>query len=132
MDNAYSFPVSDDGQNTAVNPQERRRESIFLGAQIVFEGAASAVSVRVRNISTGGMMIDSGAKHAKGKMISATIKGIGEVCGHVAWATDTRIGIAFDAPIDPKLARQQITNETPPPGYNKPYIYDRRPGLAVR
>jgi PilZ domain len=132
MDNAFTPAQINSDANVAEKPQERQRESIFLGAHVTFEGALTPLNVRVRNISSGGMMIDSTAKLEKGHPVSADIKGIGKVLGYVAWATDTRIGIAFNAPVDPKLTRQQIKNEAPPLAYNKPYIHDRRPGLAIR
>jgi PilZ domain len=133
MDNDFPISAPIAGVPVETKAQERQRESIFLGAQVTFDGASVPVSVRVRNISSGGMMIDSTAKHAKGKTVAATIKGIGDVTGRVAWATDTRIGIAFDEPVDPKQGRQSIKKDEPEhPTYNKAYVYDRRPGLAIR
>jgi hypothetical protein len=112
--------------------REKSRESIFLGAQIMFGDAKAPVNARIRNISPGGMMVDTVKAFPKGVRISATIKGIGEVSGTIAWSTATRIGISFDEQVDPKLARISVSSDTPVTNYNKPYVPDRRPGLAVR
>jgi hypothetical protein len=112
--------------------REKSRESIFLGATLHYEGAKAPVTTRVRNISAGGMMVDTTVAYAKGHRVVAEVKGIGEVNGAVAWSTDNRIGIVFDQPIDPKMTRQQVKSDVAVPGYNKPYIADRRPGLAIR
>ena len=78
------------------------------------------------------MMVDTVKAYAKGSSVTATIKGIGEVTGHVAWSTANRVGIQFDEPVDPKEARQTPKGEAPALTYNRPYIHDRRPGLAIR
>ncbi len=120
-------PSSTDGSQ-----RETSRESIFLGAQIMFGDAKAPVNSRIRNISASGMMVDTIKAFAKGVRISATIKGIGEVSGTIAWSTATRIGIHFDEAVDPKLARISVSGDAPVTNYNKPYVPDRRPGLAVR
>ncbi len=113
-------------------PRDGKREAIFLGAQILFTGARTSVNARVRNISEGGMMVDSTGKHTKGQTLVAIIKGVGEVTGKVVWITENRIGIAFDEAIDPKLARLPVSSETKESTYNRPYVHDRRPGLSIR
>ncbi len=112
--------------------REKSRESIFLGAQLLYAGAKTPVDTRVRNISSGGMMVDATIPYKKGHRVTATIKGIGEVEGVVAWATENRIGIAFDEPVDPKLTRQQVQGTGTVATYKRPYVPDRRPGLAIR
>jgi hypothetical protein len=112
--------------------REKSRESIFLGAQLLYEGAKAPVDTRVRNISSGGMMVDATIIYAKGHRVTATIKGIGEIGGVVAWSTENRIGIAFDELVDPKLTRQQIHGTGTAATYKRPYVPDRRPGLAIR
>jgi PilZ domain len=126
MDQTHDFPTPEGSQ------REKSRESTFLGAHILFEGAKEPVSARIRNISSGGMMVDSAKSYPKDLRLTAVIKGIGEVAGQVAWATATRVGIVFDDQIDPKNARIQVKSTQPVPSYNKPYLADRRPGLAIR
>lgn len=122
----------DPAQTIAGQQREKSRESIFLGAQIVIEGVRLPVSARVRNISPGGMMVDAQKIYDKGLAITATIKGIGEVTGRIAWSTSNRCGIAFDEPVDPLLTRQPVSSGTVATTYNKPFTQDRRPGLAIR
>jgi hypothetical protein len=112
--------------------REESRESIFLGAQVQYAGESAAQPARVRNISAGGMMIDTAKPHPKGQLVTVTLKSIGEVSGKVAWSTATRIGIAFDEQIDPLVARTPVTAAPVEAPFKQPYIPDRRPGLAIR
>ena len=40
------------------------------------------------------------------------LRGIGEIGGRIAWATDGRIGVAFDQQIDPMRARKPVASKT--------------------
>jgi PilZ domain len=111
--------------------REKARESMFLLATIRFEGVKEPISARVRNISVGGMMIDATMVRDQGHLIVAELKNIGEVSGHVAWSTNTRMGIVFDHEIDHKLARQPVGVGKKTPAYLNP-IAGRRPGLTLR
>lgn len=115
---------------TAVK-REKNRESMFLLVTVRFEGVSDPVTARVRNLSVGGMMIDSTVVREKGHVIVAELKNIGEVTGHVAWSTDTRMGISFDHDIDPKLARLSVGVAKSAPAFISP-VAGRRPGLALR
>ncbi len=126
MSNAPEF--NEDGSELK---RERNRESMFLLAGVRFSDGKAPISARVRNISSGGMMIDSSIEYAKGHRVLVELKNIGEVGGYVAWSTTTRMGIAFDVQIEPKLARQPMAKAAPVPLYAKPVI-GRRPGLAIR
>ena len=97
-------PTSPGAAHTRVSA----RESIFLAATIRFEGEDAPMPVRIRNISAGGMMIDSAVPRAKGLPLIAELKTIGKVAGTVAWSHDQRMGILFDRPIDPHRARLQV------------------------
>jgi len=110
------------------------RSSLFLTANIVIEGLAAPVTVRVRNLSEGGMMIDGHLKLVRGMPIIVDLRGIGMIEGRVAWTEAGRAGVAFAIQIDPKLARAPA-----PAGMaadvsiqKAPKIYDRRPGLRPR
>ena len=111
--------------------ERESRDSLFLSADVVFDDSPKQYTVRVRNISAGGMMIDVTAPREKGVGVTASLKNIGEVRGKVVWSTAKRIGITFDNEIDPHLARHKAT-AAPVPGYKRPYIGSRRPGLAIR
>jgi hypothetical protein len=128
MDNAFS---PDDHEQPA-DTRDKSRESIFLGAVISLGNQRQTLNVRVRNISSGGMMIDLAGPQPKGLAVTAEMKGIGEVRGRIAWSTENRAGIAFDRAVDPKLARHIVT---PPsaPLYSRPAVdQTRRPGLGIR
>ena len=108
------------------------RESIFIGACVCFEGTDQAVPVRVRNISSGGIMIDTAIARRKGSLVTAELKHIGRLTGHVAWSTATRIGIAFDTKIDPLQARQKPDPNIPQPTFKRLYHETGRPALKAR
>ncbi len=110
------------------------RASLFLSATISAESLKAPVTVRVRNLSEGGMMIDGNAKFVPDMTVTATLGGIGEISGRIAWTEAGRAGVAFDEQIDPKQARAPA-----PAGMaadlnlmKAPKVYDRRPGLRPR
>ncbi|KQT32939.1 hypothetical protein ASG29_10680 [Sphingomonas sp. Leaf412] len=84
----------------------RGRDSLFLMARLRFAGAAEDMSVRVRNLSPGGLMAELPAPIATDSAIEVEVRGIGWVKGRIAWQTEGRAGIAFDAEIDPQRARK--------------------------
>ena len=118
-------------ENAAEAKRERNRESMFLLAGVRFSEGAAMLNARVRNLSSGGMMIDSAIEYSKGHVVFVDLKNIGVVSGYVAWSTTTRLGIAFDNQIDPKLARLPLITSAPIPEYARP-VPGRRPGLAIR
>ena len=84
------------------------RESIFFGATLIFETTGEKLAVRVRNISSGGMMVDCTIGGAIGDVVIADIKNVGKVKGRIAWAVPPRMGIAFDHTINASLARVKV------------------------
>lgn len=89
----------------------RPRDSMFLQAVIRSRGSGGdspAFPVRVRNISAGGLMAQSDRPVARGDHIFIELRNIGQVGGTVAWINEDRFGVEFDAPVDPKLARQKV------------------------
>jgi hypothetical protein len=84
-----------------------QRDSLFVLARIKPEGqAGEGVAVRVRNVSSGGLMADASDEYRPGMRIEISLENIGEVAGSVAWAEAGRIGVAFDHPIDKARARK--------------------------
>jgi PilZ domain len=118
---------------TTAKKRKAGRDSLFLSTEIMVEGARKPVSVRVRNLSPGGMMIDGNAVFQEGAVVSAGLRGIGAVAGRIAWIAEGRAGIAFDQDIDPKEARGS-TGSLPNNFtlFKPPVIGERRPGLKVR
>ena len=111
--------------------RQKPRDSLFLSAEVSVATGLKPVVVRVRNLSAGGMMVDSNAIFHKGAIVSAKLRGIGSVSGEIAWVIDERAGISFDKEIDPKEARAPVSAPKPivllPP--HSPRA--RRPGLKI-
>ncbi|WP_373489476.1 PilZ domain-containing protein [Blastomonas sp.] len=97
--------------------EARDRDSLFLLADITFEGSDAVHKVKVRNLSPGGMMIESDLEVKTDQSIVAMLRNIGAVKGKIAWARNRRFGVAFDSLINPKLARQPLTVGEKTPRY---------------
>ncbi len=133
MDENSAPAAAEAAPELVAKPRGMARESIFLSANLKFEGVPTETAARVRNISAGGMMVDCSVAFAIGHQVVATIKNIGKVEGHVAWSVAPRMGIAFEKEIDPKKVRVQVGGTVIDNSYTmkNPY-HERRPGLAIR
>jgi hypothetical protein len=117
----------------ASSSRKAPRDSLFLSSTIMVAGAKATVTVRVRNLSPGGMMVDGSTVFYEGARIMTDLRGVGEIEGRVAWATVERAGIAFDNEIDPKLARNPVTARPDATRYTEQFVdRSRRPGLKLR
>jgi len=54
----------------------------------------------IRNISAGGLMAHVYSHHAPGESVSVEFKTNQQAAGKVIWASESNVGIQFDAPID--------------------------------
>lgn len=90
----------------------RARDSLFLLADLAIEGEDEQHKVKVRNLSAGGMMVESELNVAQGQKIVVNLRNIGPTRGEIAWARSGRFGVAFDRRIDPKLARKPVGGTT--------------------
>lgn len=81
------------------------RDSLFLLADLAFEGRSDVLRVKVRNLSAGGMMAEFPHSAAVGDRLTAGLRNLGEVKGTVAWVQGDRFGISFDHEVDPVLVR---------------------------
>lgn len=104
---------------SAKQQREADRDSLMLQATLRQVGRLSGVAVRVRNLSAGGMMIESTIPFTIGDAIDCEMRGVGRVAGRIAWTAEGRVGIAFDVPIDPKLARKPVGQGPGTPYYAK-------------
>ncbi|WP_448657866.1 PilZ domain-containing protein [Sphingomonas sp. CJ99] len=100
------------------------RDSLLLTATFRLKGQSDA-QVRVRNLSAGGMMAEYPGVVTIGAPVSVDLRGIGWVDGRIAWATDGRVGIAFDTQIDPLAARKPVGKGAQKPGPFKPIPSNR-------
>ncbi|HKR90946.1 PilZ domain-containing protein [Novosphingobium sp.] len=85
------------------------RDSLFLMADLRLEGLDGQYRIKVRNLSSGGMMGEGMVRVARGSIVEVNIRNIGWVAGSVAWVQENRFGVAFSQDIDPKLARAPLS-----------------------
>ncbi|MDX3908823.1 MAG: PilZ domain-containing protein [Sphingobium sp.] len=86
------------------------RDSLFLLTVLTAPDGQDLGNARVRNLSANGLMADCENPFGSGDRVSMKLRGVGNVEGTIAWAKGDRIGVNFDAPIDPKLARRPVAN----------------------
>ena len=55
-----------------------------------------------------GLMAEFDQPVSIGEPVEMTLRGIGVVTGHIAWAAEGRVGVALDQPIDPMKARKPV------------------------
>ena len=125
-----AFDTSEDSAEAAAKARNAARDSMMLQAPLhrLNSPAHAAVTLRIRNLSAGGLMAECSEPLAAGEPVVMSLRGIGEVPGRVAWCHDGRVGISFDTPIDPRLTRKPVAvpkRPVPPP------FPLRRPGLKI-
>ena len=86
------------------------RDSLFLMAELRFEGETVGHRVKVRNLSAGGMMAEGELAVVRGARVTVELRNLSPVEGSVAWVQDTRFGVAFVREIDPKAPRSAVGN----------------------
>ena len=84
------------------------RDSLLLKAILCFPSSKHEGEVRIRNLSAGGLMAETPVRVTRGEPVEIHLRSIGWIRGHVAWAAEGRLGIAFDHPINPKDARKPV------------------------
>lgn len=116
-----AFDTSEESAEAAAKARNAARDSMLLSAPLrrVNSPVRHPVTLRIRNLSAGGMMAECSEPVATGEQVILELRGIGEVTGSVAWCHDGRIGISFDTPIDPRLTRKPVAapKRTVAPGY---------------
>lgn len=92
---------------TETNHRQIARDSLFVLADVRLDGREGELRVRVRNLSSGGMMAELAEPLPleRGALLKVNIRNIGWVDGSVAWVQDNRFGIALAREIDTRLAR---------------------------
>lgn len=106
---------------------DRQRDSLFMAAQLRLPGSETVHEVRVRNLSVGGLMIEFDYAVDVGAPVALEMRGLGEVTGRVAWCTRGRVGIALDAPIDPKKVRKPVGAGRKKAVSAQPIVFTRAP-----
>ncbi len=98
-----------DADNASNAKRSDDRNSLLLKAVVRFPATAMEREVRVRNLSSGGLMAEAPIQAIRGSVVEVNLKNLGWITGKVAWVAESRFGIAFDYPVDPKAARQNIS-----------------------
>jgi len=84
------------------------RDSLFLMADLRIEAQAGDHRVKVRNLSSRGMMAEGTVRVTSGAGVEVNLRSLGWVEGRVAWIQDNRFGIAFLEEIDPRVVRAPV------------------------
>lgn len=122
MEQLSPHPFDEVGAVDGASQRHEVRDSLFLTANLRMEGMREMLQVRVRNLSAGGLMAEVPDHIAQGTPVELELRGVGRVCGRVAWYAAGRIGIAFDRMIDPHLARKPVGGGAKTPSYVKPIL----------
>ena len=94
--------------NMSAAKRSMDRDSLFFEGSSALYQQKNEHEVRIRNVSAGGLMADIPTDAPRGEPVEIKLRNIGWVSGHIAWATDGRVGIAFDHHINPKDARNPV------------------------
>ncbi|MDB5695330.1 MAG: pilZ domain protein [Sphingomonas bacterium] len=113
---------ADEIVGTVDNARTRKRDSMFLSAQLRIGGEGPTHEVRVRNLSAGGLMAELDCTVEPGTPVALAMRGLGDMTGSVAWCTHGRLGIALDRPIDPARARKPVGLGPSTPEFAKPLV----------
>lgn len=104
-----------------------KRDSLFLLTTLSDETGSPLGKARVRNLSESGLMADCETSFRDGDRVVVHLRGIGDVAGHISWVRGDRIGLAFDARIDPQAARKPVANG---PGESLPLYLRQLPRVS--
>ncbi len=118
MDMSSKPELRNDSASAADKSRAAPRESLFLLGKLWLD-AETCADVRVRNLSSTGMMLESREFTSIGDSVHIEIKGLGKLKGSIAWIAEKRMGIALDRQIDPSLARQQVRGSVQVPDHVK-------------
>ena len=99
--------------------RDKDRDSLFLQADVRIPGKSDQMRVRVRNLSSGGLMAEAPIEVERGDIVHVELRNVGDVTGKVAWKAEGRFGIAFDRPIDPKQVRNPVGSTDDRPNFLK-------------
>lgn len=81
------------------------RDSLFMLACLRLDGRDPVRRVKIRNLSSGGLMAEGDMRVVSGMPLEVELRNVGWVGGTVAWVQDNRFGIAFNEEIDARSVR---------------------------
>lgn len=118
---------------TAIDTRNLKRDSLFMMAGLRREGATEFERVKIRNLSDGGIMVESSIMLNRGERVVVELQRIGTVVGRVAWTQGSRIGVAFEETIDAALARTPLFGEIrEAPRYARPAVTPPNADYRIR
>lgn len=120
------IPVTLDEEVAALSRGDDR-DSLFLQASLQLPGHSSAIVVRVRNLSAGGMLAENPVAISGGEMVEVDLNNIGLVAGRVVWVGEGKFGVAFDRPVNPQAVRRQVVQKSDLPAYLRRTGLEREP-----
>jgi hypothetical protein len=90
------------------------RDSLFIMAELRLDGQDTEHRVKVRNLSSGGLMAESDLRVARGTVVWISLRNVGWIEGSVAWIQENRFGIAFRDEVDSRIVRaNQVAQQMP-------------------
>ena len=119
--------IEDEDERYAAQRERGPRDSMFLQAALRREDG-SVATVRVRNISDGGVLVETPIPMKQGEAIAVDLRNIGFVPGRIVWTGGGKCGVAFDGQIDARLTRQPLKAKNEP-AMGPTVVLVRRPGL---
>lgn len=134
MEQPLTFEGDDEGAIVGREEAYQRsepRDSMFLQSVVRHLDSGETWPLRVRNLSSGGLMADCPGIFTRGDSIEIELRGLGFQRGKVAWTALNRIGVAFEKPINPALARRQVGSRRGTAQDAQLPATTRRPGLRV-
>ena len=107
-------PIANNPLKSSASPaRDADRDSMLLKATLRFASLKDDNEVRIRNLSSGGLMAEAPLRVARGEKVEINLRSIGWITGTIAWVTEGRLGISFDHPIDAKAVRNPIGQNMP-------------------
>ncbi|MBO9622909.1 MAG: PilZ domain-containing protein [Sphingomonas sp.] len=125
MDQHSQAPLTALSADDFVGQRTGSRDSLLLVAQFRVGESAQVEQVRVRNLSSGGLMAEYAAAVERDTPVEIEVRGVGWVSGRIAWSAEGRVGVAFDHGIDPLLARKPVGTGAKTPHFVKPLVTRR-------
>ena len=122
-------PLSMDEQVSALS-RGADRDSLFMQAHLSLPGETQAVTVRVRNLSAGGMLAETRQRVTVGTSVEVELRNVGAVRGRIVWVGEGKFGVAFDHPVDPQAVRRQVVQRLEVPPHIA--VLDRKPAYRRR
>ena len=95
---------------SGVDTRHISRDSLFLMAEVRLDGDSASHRVKVRNLSSGGMMAEGDVSVVRGARVMVELRNLPSIAGSVAWVQENRFGVAFAQEIDPRAPRTQVGN----------------------